>query len=441
MPGTLITRIEEYLRYPWVKRVFFFAAFVAPVIHWFIALYVRNPKYIDFDVQREVGRRFLAGEYLYSDNFCYPYMPIAAMYFSPLALFDRTTAFTLRFTVAVACTWLTFFLLQRLTQGQQQEWKAAGFATSVVTLALAFPFILKDLDDGGPHLVLLALITGGFYFISKRYEKVGVTCLGLVIAVKVTAALFFPFLLLKRQWRLVGLLGIATAFWIILPMAWMGPASWWQQEREWLRVAGGAFVGQPIPFVEQDHARIQNQALKPALSRYLVTLQNTDLQRTTDPGYVPVLNLTPSVAKAVTLGATLVLLGWCGWYWQRPYVPPGDFAWLRESSALLILALLLSPSTWMQHLVWMVPGLYVIVVESHRGRGLDRSAAWLMVVYVMLALAFNREVLGKHRYDLLFSWHPYTFAMLVVLATLLICSRNTSSDQAVSVTTTCRTPA
>ena len=43
-------------------------------------------------------------------------------------------------------------------------------------------------------------------------------------------------------------------------------------------------------------------------------------------------------------------------------------------------------------------------------RGLLRSAA--MLLYVILALLLNREILGKARYLVLLDWHVHTLCML-----------------------------
>jgi hypothetical protein len=63
---------------PWVQRSLLIACFIAVAAHGYVITYLRPFPYRDFDVHREVGRRFLAGEYLYANGLCHPYMPIAA---------------------------------------------------------------------------------------------------------------------------------------------------------------------------------------------------------------------------------------------------------------------------------------------------------------------------------------------------------------------------
>jgi len=90
-----------------------------------------------------------------------------------------------------------------------------------------------------------------------------------------------------------------------------------------------------------------------------------------------------------------------------------------DCSAVLILALLLSPATWVQHMVFMLPALYLIVAEDRGIRKLGAPAATAMAAYVVLALLLNREFLGRARYIVLLGYGAQTACMLVVLAVIM----------------------
>ena len=104
---------------------------------------------------------------------------------------------------------------------------------------------------------------------------------------------------------------------------------------------------------------------------------------------------------------------------RRRYRSRDDPAWLLECSAVLILALLLSPVTWTQHLVFVVPALYLIAAEGC-GRSLGAAASAAMWVYAVPALLLNREVLGRDLSLLFLSNHMHTLALLLVLAVVLL---------------------
>lgn len=415
----------------WAQRLLLIVGFVAAIVHGYVLAALRVPYFRDFDVHREVGRRFLAGEYLYAGGLCHPYMPSAALYFAPLALFDRGIGLALRYTAALICLCLTLFFLYRMVRDRSEVTPTESLWIGAVTVLLAFQFILQDLDDGGPHLILLAVLTAGIYSAWQGREKLGAMWFGLAIALKVSPALFLPFFLWKRQWRLAAYTAIASACWILLPMIWMGPGSWWSHQREWTLVAAGSFVGQETPITIENEHRVRNQSLREALMRYLVAFPEDHPLRRDDPGYVPVLNLSVPTAKILMIAVTLSLLVSFCWYARHPFKGRGDPAWLRESSAVMILALLLSPVTWVQHLVWLVPALYLILVDARSNAGLGTPAKIALATYIALAVVLNYELIGKQTFALLLSYHPFTVAMLLVLAMLMV-PRQTSETLCVS---------
>jgi hypothetical protein len=113
-----------------------------------------------------------------------------------------------------------------------------------------------------------------------------------------------------------------------------------------------------------------------------------------------------------------LLIFFC-WYARRPFKGRGDPAWLRESSAVMIFTLLLSPVTWVQHLVWLMPAIYLVLLDVRNNKGLGNPATIALGVYVVLADVLNYELLGRRNFAFLLSYHPFTVAMLLVLAMLM----------------------
>lgn len=404
----------------WPERLFIAACVVAVAVQWVVITQRRAKAGGDFDISREFGRRFLAREYLYRGGLHYPYMPSAAMQFAPLALVNPSLGIVLRYGVAVGGLWLTFRLLWIMVGSRGGVAVSNRFPIGAITLVLASHYIIRDLDDGGPHLILLAFLVGGMYAVWKGRPAQGAIWFGLATGLKAPAGLMLPLFLWKRQWRLAAFTAAAMVFWIVLPMVWMGPASWWRHQGEWTRVALGSVLGHRTAGVEMSEERVQNQAFRPALMRYLVTYPEGHSRRLPHPGYVSVLDLEPGMASRLVTAVMLGGLAVCAWHLRRPYPGPADAAWVLECSAILVLSLLLSPVTWTQHLVMMLPTLYLIVTEDRAIRRLGQPAAAAMWTYVVLAVVLNRELLGKDTYILLLSYHIHTLAMLLVLAVLLL---------------------
>ncbi len=401
------------------QRLLTAVCIVAVTAYGIALVYLRAPRFRDFDLHREIGRWFLTGQNLYGCGVCYPYMPTAAMYFSLLALVDRSIGLAIRYTAAIICLWLTCVLFHRMIRDQFKELAHANLILSVISVALAGQFILYDLDDGGPHTILMGILVGAVYAVWKGREKLGAMWFGLAIALKVTPGLFLPFFMWKRQWRLALYTAVATACWIILPMIWMGPASWWAHQQIWTQVAAGSAVGYKTPFAHINEDNIRNSGIQPALMRYLVTLSPDHPLRQNDPGYVAILDLPPTHARVLAISAAIgLLIGFC-WCTRQPYRGPRDPEWPRECSALLILMLFLSPLTWIQHLPWLVPALYWILAKACSYDGLSQLSKVAMGLYVMIAVVLNYEVLGKQNFVVFLSFKPFTIGMILIFIVLM----------------------
>src|SRR5262249_40458246 len=156
---------------------------------------------------------------------------------------------------------------------------------------------------------------------------------------------------------------------------------------------------------------------KPALLRYLVTYPPGHPLRLEQAGYVDFLNWTPRTAGRAASGVLLAMgtifcwrtrgVWWRAGLRNRPEIPD---AFLAETSGLLLLMLLFSPVTWLQHFVFALPAIYWVVWEQQA-----KPRAWRLsgiILFAILALLMNRELLGRQTYLLLLSYHTHTLCLL-----------------------------
>lgn len=381
------------------RRVFVATAIVI-TIHALATVNRRLTHAGDFDISRELGRRFLAGEHLYAGGLHYPYMPAAAMVFAPLALLPPWLGFALRYAAALGGLWLTLRWLARMIRPHADA-HADDARVMGLTLLLASHYILRDLDDAGPHLLLLAAVVGGLWGIGRDRLGLGAAALGFAIAVKGPHGLLLLFFAWQRRWRLTFLIAAATTAWIVLPSAWMGPSSWWHHQMEWTTTVAASVRGDPLPGPRDSEERVQNQALAPTVVRVARRLG------------------APEPAPWLGAGASAALLAWLVWATRRP-APITSPVWLCGLSATLLATPLLAPVAWVQHLVVVVPGLMVILTADRGVPALASARGAAVCLYAFLALGLNREVLGRGLYLELLTYGLHTAALLLLLAVLLI---------------------
>ncbi|MBS0181942.1 MAG: DUF2029 domain-containing protein [Nitrospira sp.] len=415
-----IHRISEFVGSSLFVRLVKVGLVIAAVVHGYIISFGRSFHFRDIDIHREIGRRFLSGEYLYANDYCYMYLPTTGIYFAPLLILERNASLALRYAVAVGCLVITIILFHRMLRGTSHSSAWNRLLVGIGAGALTLQFILNDLDDGGPHLMLLGILTGGIYAIWVGKERLGAMLIGLGIVLKITPALFVLLFLWKRQWRLASYTVLATALWIILPILYMGPTSWWNHHMEWTKNAVLSVFDRQMEGRQENELQKANLSLRHTMLRYLVTYPPDHRLRQVDPGYRPVWDLPSSTANAIVGAAGLTLLGLFAWSSRRPYQGVGDPAWARECAGILLLALLFSPITWDQHLVWMIPAACVVVSAAARLNGeLTRTGYIMLALYVVLTMVLNYEVVGSARWEALKSYHHLGIAMLILYGLLL----------------------
>lgn len=412
--------IGEFVRSPLFSYLVKISLVIAALIHGYIISFGRSFHFRDIDIHREIGRRFLSGEYLYANDYCYMYLPTTGIYFAPLLVLDRNPSLVLRYAIAAGCFVMTTMLFHRMLCGVSDSKGWSRLLVGVGAGVLTLQFILNDLDDGGPHLILLGILTGGIYAIWVGRERLGAALVGLGIVLKVTPALFVLLFLWKRQWRVASYTVLATLFWILLPILYMGPTSWWEHHIEWTQNAVLSVFDKQVEGRQENELQKANLSLRHTMLRYLVTYPQNHRLRQVDRAYKPVLDLPSPVANAIVGVAALSLLGLFARSSRRAFQGPGDPSWARDSAGTLMLALFFSPITWDQHLVWMIPAACVVVAAAMRvSGGLSRAGYAMLALYIVLTMVLNYEVVGSARWEALKSYHHLGFAMLILFGLLL----------------------
>ncbi len=377
----------------------------------------------DFDVHWESGRRIMTGEPLYARQdgqdqlgHNYPYPPFWALVHAPFTCLSVRAGQLLLYPLIVGAGFVLIKTLNRLTQAQEPLNDDGAFLVAAGAIFLTSRFLVRDMPECGVNLALVATSWLAVLCWTRRRDWTGGWLLGLAISLKCTPALFWVWFVWKRQWKIAGATLIAMAVFTLSPILLMGPRSYAKTMAEWTHTVWRG-VGETDPaYGVLGEEPLQNVSLRPALARYLTVLPAGHRSRVNHPLYADLLDLPPASASWIIRALLLGLVAAVAYWFRGGVRDRKDPAWLWEAAAVSILILLLSPITWGQHCVGVLPVFYLLMRRTVAGRALPRSAWIILAVYVAGILLLNRAFLGKELTYLLDSYRISTAVLLGLLA-------------------------
>jgi alpha-1,2-mannosyltransferase len=286
-------------------------------------------------------------------HYGFTYPPFAALCLLPLSLLGWHPAVAASVLVNAAAAalllyWLVVRALPTTPAGAgRPRWLAACLAACLLAL---FEPARDTVSFGQVNLALLALICADLRLLTSRHARWAGIGIGLAAAVKLTPALFIVYLLVTRQRRAAAVaagtaLGATALAGLLAPhaTATFFTDALWQTSR----------VG--------SLSYVSNQSIQGVLARL-------------DPD---------SPSRLVWLAAALVLLAVWGCR-ARLAVAAGD---QRAGFALTgVAACLVSPVTWVHHLVWYLPALALLAERTvgERPDGTRRRPLLAVISYALM---------------------------------------------------------
>ncbi|MGH7138701.1 MAG: hypothetical protein ACREHD_23390, partial [Pirellulales bacterium] len=161
---------------------------------------------------------------------------------------------------------------------------------------------------------------------------------------------------------------------------------------------------------------LQNLSLRPAVVRYLMHLPAGHPGRFDHPASVDLFDLSPAMAGRVTKSIMLAVLALVAWLFRKPIVDRDGVSVAWECAAVSALALLLSPITWYQHCVALLPVFYLFARTVAWG---FRPQGWMVTVvaaFVLIVVMLSRGLIGREAALLLASYHLTTLTLVGALA-------------------------
>ncbi|MER7685030.1 glycosyltransferase family 87 protein [Streptomyces sp. NPDC097610] len=278
-------------------------------------------------------------------GFTYP--PFAAVTMLPMALIGLRTAIAVSVVLNLAALAAVVWIL---VGPALRRYGWYGYALAACLLTLLEP-VRDTFSFGQVNLLLLALVLSDAWLLSTgRGRRAGVG-IGLAAAIKLTPALFIGLLLLGRRWRAAG---VATA----VAAAATGLAAWVAPDASRFYWSEALWDTNRIGRL----AYVSNQSLQGVLARLAA------------PG-------EPS--RAVWAATALVFL--CVWAWRTSWAL-ADEDWTAAFALTGLAACLLSPITWVHHLVWLLPSFAVLL---HRRRARVAAALYAVLCSSVVWLWFD----------------------------------------------------
>ena len=291
---------------------------------------------------------------------------------------------------------------------------------AVLTVIFAAHAVLGDLSHGNVNIFIAFLVFAALELRRRGRPVAGGLTLALAVACKVTPALFLPYLVWKRAWRMVaGALAGCVLWFLVVPGAALG----WGHNLDLLESWYGRMVK---PFVIEGRVTSEhaNQSI-PGLTCRLLTNQPSALaydefdRKPHAVEFHNVADIGPDGAKWVVRGCqALFVLGAVGLCRTRAVT---GRVYAAECGYVMLGMLLFSERTWKHHgVVLILPFAVLASVAFDRG-----ARPWLRrsVVAVFAAvgvLILGPSLVGGEFQDLALTFGSHTAVFLILTAGILL---------------------
>lgn len=283
----------------------------------------------------------------YNSRYGFTYPPFAALLMLPMAYLPWPLVVVLSVAASAAATALVLWWLVDPV-ARREGWPRWFTLAVAFCLAMAFEPMRETVDFGQVNMLLLVLVAADLLRLVARGSRWGGVGIGLATAIKLTPGIFIVYLLVTGRWRAA-------------------------------LVASGTAAG----------ATVLAGAVAPDASRefWTTALWNTDrvgslsfISNQSWQGMVARLHpAEPSTLAWLALVAVTLVV----------WVVRSRRADVATGLALTgVVGSLVSPVTWVHHLVWLLPALILLVDAAYRARAGSRRRRRLLgfaiVAYLVL---------------------------------------------------------
>ncbi len=437
---------------PHVRRTGIIVLAILAIVEGYLAICVRRN---DFLFHRDLGQAFLEGD-PYSQRWGWPpaYLAINEQFplfakwgcgdWYPLArvmlnagpaMLPLYVSRALCYLLALAA-WVACYRMWR--QMAEARWPGAAslsFAAAVLSVLMLVPLVLRDLDECGLQAFLLFFLTAGAFALGKgRHTQAGFW-LATAASYKVTPLLCLPFLLWKRQWRAAAAMTGFVGLWAVSPALFLGWQGMLEGQALWFhRVREVSAVREAYPsLLEFELPKPQNLSLQALLARYVEHYPEGHPLHLKHRAFVQFLALDQETAYRTVKALTLVFAALLAWRFRRRWGDGDTRAdHAPEWAAVCMLCALLAPLCWKQHLVVILPAMFLTVRAALLAQPQSR-VRWALIGMIAAIVLLARHAVGGREFSIvLLSYKIDTMAVLLLMAlALTIAPRGPSATNSV----------
>jgi len=293
-------------------------------------------------------------------GFTYP--PFGAVTMLPMALVGWHVAIVISVLLTLAAVYaLVRLLVEPIIK--RQGWPR-WFALGLTVVALAgYESVHETVTFGQVNLLLVAVVALDVLLLVRKDHRLAGIGIGLATAVKLTPGIFIVYLLVTRRWRAAGMATAAfsTATWLAATLAPDASRVFWTDALwDTSRVGRDAFVS--------------NQSLNGMVARL----------------YAP-----EHSAKLVWLALVAVVFAIWVVRVRRAVAARDEVAALALTG---LLGCLVSPITWVHHLVWTLPAFIVLIDHAVHPAADRRRRYRLMAAAVVVYLVMSSQIVWHFKY-------------------------------------------
>ncbi len=285
------------------------------------------------------------------DREMYPNPPVMPISLYPLMMLPPLLGAVTFFLIKVGLAIWSAKMVSRMAR--ERGWPISNWCYIAVAIMSLRP-ILSDLQHGNINILILFMVVVALNSWTQGRDWLGGAALGLAITCKVTPALFLPYFLYKRSWKMLAATSVAIfAFLFVVPTIVLGPdlasqclGSWWH------RIISPYVSGGVVGDLEI------NQSMVGVINRLMVLDETPGRYGSTLK--LNMVNWDPKtvarIVKMLSIGWVCVLFMLCRTRTSRR----DDPRLLGEFSLVVLTMLFVSERSWKHHYVTLLlPIMYL----------------------------------------------------------------------------------